>query len=75
MTHSIQQRAMVGVTTLGVAANDEEGLYRLLGTRKAGPDHPDSHAARTTTTPPAQTTPPTVDLMPPAEPPSNPPTA
>ena len=33
MTDSMQQRAMVGVTSLGVAADDEEGLYRLLGTR------------------------------------------
>ena len=33
MTDAIQQRAMVGVTTLGVDPGDEEGLYRLLGSR------------------------------------------
>jgi hypothetical protein len=33
MTDGIQQRAMVGVTSLGVAPDDEEGLYRLLGAR------------------------------------------
>ncbi len=33
MTDAFQQRAMVGVTSLGVAPDDEEGLYRLLGTR------------------------------------------
>jgi hypothetical protein len=33
MTDAFQQRAMVGVTSLGVAPDDEEGLYRLLGAR------------------------------------------
>ena len=30
MSDAIQQRAMVGVTSLGIAPDDEEGLYRLL---------------------------------------------
>jgi hypothetical protein len=33
MTDAIHQRAMLGVTTLGVDPDDVEGLYRLLGAR------------------------------------------
>jgi hypothetical protein len=33
MSDAFQQRAMAGITSLGVAPDDEEGLYRLLGAR------------------------------------------